>query len=194
MNLLQESLYWIASGLLVPCIVFLLFMLVQCLLAIGQYLANKGNETGAIETLGQWVSLGELTQDSLPKSIDKLASYACLIKILASRDFALNRLFVSQYESGIEKHLSRYSFFAKLGPITGLVGTLIPMGPALKGLADGNIQALAGQMQIAFTTTVIGLIVGAIGLTLYQKHKRQAFKELAIIDFILEQQEASCEK
>jgi biopolymer transport protein ExbB/TolQ len=194
MNLLQESLYWITSGLLVPCIVFLLFMLVQCLLAIGQYLANKGTEAGAIETLEQWVISGELTKDSLPKSIDKLASYACLTKLLASRDFALNRLFVSQYESGIEKQLSRYSFFAKLGPIMGLVGTLIPMGPALKGLADGNIQALAGQMQIAFTTTVIGLIVGAIGLTLYQKHKRQAFKELAIIDFILEQQEASCEK
>ncbi len=194
MNLLQESLYWITSGLLVPCIVFLLFMLLQCLLATGQYLANKSNQKDVIDELDNWASLGDLTKETLPKSINKLASHTALTKILASSDLALNRLVISQYESGIEKYLSRYSNFAKLGPITGLVGTLIPMGPALKGLADGNIQELAGQMQIAFTTTVIGLIVGAIGLTLYQKHKRQVFKELTILDFILEKQEVSCEK
>ena len=113
---------------------------------------------------------------------------------MTSNDLAFNRLLISQFESDIEKLLSRYSNFAKLGPITGLVGTLIPMGPALKGLADGNIQQLAGQMQIAFTTTVIGLIVGAFGLILYQIHKRQAFTELAVLDFVLEKQEALCEK
>lgn len=194
MNILQESLYWITSGLLVPCIVFLLFMLIQCLFEVGSNIAKKTSRQEALKELQNWVSSNVLTPITLPQTAEKLISSKPLTQILTSNDLTLNRLLISQFESDIEKLLSRYSNFAKLGPIAGLVGTLIPMGPALKGLADGNIQQLAGQMQIAFTTTVIGLIVGAIGLLLYQIHKRQAFAELTILDFVLEKQEVASEK
>ena len=43
----------------------------------------------------------------------------------------------------------------------GLVGTLVPLGPALTGLATGNIQTLAGNLVIAFTTTTFGILIGA---------------------------------
>jgi biopolymer transport protein ExbB/TolQ len=51
---------------------------------------------------------------------------------------------------------------AKVGPILGLMGTLIPMGPALIGLSQGDIKSMADNLVIAFATTVIGLVVGGI--------------------------------
>ena len=35
------------------------------------------------------------------------------------------------------------------------MGTLIPLGPALNGLAKGDMQALSGNLIVAFTATVI---------------------------------------
>jgi biopolymer transport protein ExbB/TolQ len=42
------------------------------------------------------------------------------------------------------------------------MGTLIPLGPALLGLAQGNIKQLSDSLVIAFTTTVVGIVVGGI--------------------------------
>jgi biopolymer transport protein ExbB/TolQ len=50
----------------------------------------------------------------------------------------------------------------KVGPILGLMGTLIPMGPALIGLSQGDIKSMADNLVIAFATTVIGLVVGGV--------------------------------
>ena len=189
MNYLQESLYWLTSGLLVPCILFLLYMLIQSLMAVGQYLSTNKQSKAAMSQLVQWSQSKSPLQTPLPASTEKLTNYQTYAQVISYQDSAQSRLLVSHLETDIEQQLSRYSNLAKLGPITGLVGTLIPMGPALQGLADGNIQQLAQQMQIAFTTTVIGLIIGAIGFTLHQIHKRQSFKELALFDFILDKQE-----
>lgn len=50
----------------------------------------------------------------------------------------------------------------KVGPSVGLLGTLIPMGTSLASLATGNLEAMAGQMVVAFTTTIIGLATGTL--------------------------------
>jgi outer membrane transport energization protein ExbB (TC 2.C.1.1.1) len=50
----------------------------------------------------------------------------------------------------------------RVGPILGLMGTLIPMGPALVSLSRGDVQSMAASLIIAFATTVIGLVVGGI--------------------------------
>lgn len=50
----------------------------------------------------------------------------------------------------------------KVGPSLGLLGTLIPMGTSLASLATGNLDAMAGQMIVAFTTTIIGLATGTL--------------------------------
>lgn len=194
MNYLQESLYWLTSGLLVPCILFLLYMLIQSLMAVGQHLSTNKQSKAAMSQLVKWSQSESPLQTPLPASTEKLTNYQTYAQVISYQDSAQSRLLVSHLETDIEQQLSRYSNLAKLGPITGLVGTLIPMGPALQGLADGNIQQLAQQMQIAFTTTVIGLIIGAIGFTLHQIHKRQSFKELALFDFILDKREQADER
>ena len=68
----------------------------------------------------------------------------------------------------------------------GLMGTLIPMGPALVGLATGDISAMAYNMQVAFATTVVGLLVAAIGVATLQVRQRWYAREANDLEYLVE--------
>ena len=91
---------------------------------------------------------------------------------------------VSEYELALGKELDQAKILVKFGPILGLMGTLIPMGPALAGLSSGDIASMAYNMQVAFATTVLGLFAGAVGFVLYQAKQRWAQKDLVRLDFV----------
>jgi biopolymer transport protein ExbB/TolQ len=68
----------------------------------------------------------------------------------------------------------------KVGPSLGLLGTLIPMGTALAAMAGGNLEAMAGQMVVAFTTTIVGIASGTIAfvvLSVRQKWVAESSRE-----------------
>jgi biopolymer transport protein ExbB/TolQ len=65
-------------------------------------------------------------------------------------------------EERIRRGLVTSRTLVKVGPSLGLLGTLIPMGSSLAALAAGNLEAMAGQMVVAFTTTIIGLATGTV--------------------------------
>ncbi len=71
-----------------------------------------------------------------------------------------------------------------MGPILGLMGTLIPMGPALVGLASGDIASMAYNMQVAFATTVVGLVVSAVGFVTQQMKERWAVANTTILEYL----------
>ena len=51
---------------------------------------------------------------------------------------------------------------AKLGPMFGLLGTLIPLGPGVMALGQGDTVTLSQSMSIAFDTTIAGIITAAV--------------------------------
>lgn len=51
---------------------------------------------------------------------------------------------------------------AKLGPMFGLMGTLIPLGPGIIALGRGDTLTLSQSLLIAFDTTVAGLAAAAV--------------------------------
>ena len=65
-------------------------------------------------------------------------------------------------EERLRHTLAPSRMLVKVGPSMGLLGTLIPMGTSLASLATGNLEAMAGQMVVAFTTTIIGLATGTL--------------------------------
>ena len=46
------------------------------------------------------------------------------------------------------------------------------MGPALVGLAQGDMSSMAYNMQVAFATTVVGLVIAAVGIITLQVKQR----------------------
>lgn len=73
---------------------------------------------------------------------------------------------VAEHEEKLRHNLDGPRALVKLGPSLGLIGTLIPMGSSLAAMASGNLQAMAGQMVVAFTTTIVGLATGTIAYAL----------------------------
>ena len=72
------------------------------------------------------------------------------------------RALVLESEERLRHSLNAARVLVKVGPSLGLLGTLIPMGSSLASLATGNLEAMAGQMVVAFTTTIIGLATGTL--------------------------------
>jgi biopolymer transport protein ExbB/TolQ len=99
-----------------------------------------------------------------------------------------NRLYAEKeivdFELACEKDLAQSKTITRLGPMLGLMGTLIPMGPALVGLAAGDIASMAQNMQVAFSTTVVGLFAGALGYVLQLIKQRWYIEDLNNLEFI----------
>lgn len=89
-------------------------------------------------------------------------------------------------EVRMAKRLEQTRIIATIAPMLGLMGTLIPLGPALIGLSQGDIVQLANNLMIAFATTVVGLFAGSIGYVLTQVRKRWYWQDMIDIDYILD--------
>jgi biopolymer transport protein ExbB/TolQ len=86
-------------------------------------------------------------------------------------DARLERLVQRADANGVRR-LDGVRFVVRVGPALGLMGTLIPMGISLAGLAQGNLPKMAESMTTAFTATVVGLAcsVSAYVLSLVREH------------------------
>lgn len=93
---------------------------------------------------------------------------------------------MSDFEADADKDLSVSKTLTKLGPMLGLMGTLIPMGPALVGLSAGDISSMAYNMQVAFATTVVGLFSSAVGFITQQVKQRWYMRDLSCLELVSE--------
>lgn len=77
-----------------------------------------------------------------------------------------------------KKRIERADFITRLAPMLGLMGTLIPLGPGLAALGDGDVKILSTAMSVAFDTTVLGLLCGMIGFVIARLRRRWYDKAL----------------
>ena len=91
---------------------------------------------------------------------------------------------LQDYELKIAKELEIPKILARIGPMLGLMGTLIPLGPALMALSKGNVELLATNLITAFATTVLGLIVGGVGYISSLVKKRWYLQDLSDMEYI----------
>lgn len=189
MNVISNILYWISTGLLVPVIVLLIFFFIRALILIGaffgQYLQHKKTAIPFYDRIEK-LSVGnyadfEAALPAKPKNV--MMGYAEKI-VAAKGNDARIELLLSEYELEASKELSTAKMLTKMGPILGLMGTLIPMGPALVGLSTGDIASMAYNMQVAFATTVVGLVVSAIGFLTQQVKERWSIKNITMLEYL----------
>ncbi|GAA0879183.1 MotA/TolQ/ExbB proton channel family protein [Algoriphagus jejuensis] len=186
MEILNQVLYWISTGLMLPVVVILLFLFLKSLAALGGFYGayvSRLKVGKLLEPFMAGLSGRSVKESELPSGRYVLLSY--FDQLLQAKGSEVRReKILSEFELEMSRKLSATKNMSKLGPILGLMGTLIPMGPALVGLASGDIASMAENMQVAFSTTVVGLIVGAIGFTLTEIRQRWFAKDLASLQFV----------
>lgn len=171
LGLLENGLFALSQVLRLPVIALLwvcvgaaLFMAGGCVL---ESLERRRERRGF--DLKTWLAPGEV----LAADAERLARLpaplrAFLREVAAERDresFAHGGLehVVLEREHQVHQTLRGSRLLVRVGPSLGLLGTLIPMGTALASLTAGNLEAMAAQMVVAFTTTIVGLSAGTIG-------------------------------
>lgn len=93
---------------------------------------------------------------------------------------------LQEYEFYTVKRLERTRVLVRLGPMLGLMGTLIPLSPALVALANGDTQELADNLRIAFSVTVIGLLIGGLAFTVSIIRDRIYSQDISDLEYLLE--------
>ena len=191
MELISDILYWISTGLLVPVIVILIYLFLRALVLagsfFGQYLAIRKSSARIRK------ALTGVTRENIDAAADQLPRKSGMVVVQYVRQIIehkdnpaeVQRL-LSEFEIAADKDLSTSKMLSKLGPMLGLMGTLIPMGPALAGLASGDIASMARNMQVAFATTVTGLVAAAIGYITSQVKQRWYLQDMANLEYLAE--------
>jgi biopolymer transport protein ExbB/TolQ len=99
-------------------------------------------------------------------------SETMMSKALADHDFRAMR------------RLERTRLLVRAGPALGLMGTLIPLSPALAGLASGDVATLSQNLRVAFSVTVLGLLIGAIAFSLSLVRDRLYGQDISDLEFV----------
>lgn len=191
MNTISDIMFWISTGLLVPVVVLLIALFFRSLMLVGsffgQYITVRKTDRlirEQLEDLGPGEI--EILSDRLPEKNTALV-VVYMRRILENWNCpARVQRLLANFEIAADKDLAISRTLTKMGPILGLMGTLIPMGPALVGLSTGDIASMAYNMQVAFATTVIGLFAGAIGFLTQQVKQRWYLQDMADLEFVAE--------
>jgi biopolymer transport protein ExbB/TolQ len=98
---------------------------------------------------------------------------------------------LADFDLGSIRRLERTRILVRFGPALGLMGTLIPLSPALEGLAEGNTKQLTSNLRVAFSVTVLGLLIGAIAFTISLVRDRLYAQDLSDMESIAFELEAA---
>ncbi len=189
MDAITQVLFWISNSLLIPNIIALIVLFVYSLLLIGSFynsFMTKRRVDALLdgETDITLARLREKRQQLHQDSPSLLVRY--LVRILDRKEITEEYLQyqLSQFESDAEREVNVPRILIKVGPVLGLIGTLIYMSPALVGLSSGDIESMAYNMQIVFATTVVGLVICLVGLITQQYKQRWFALDLARLEYV----------
>jgi len=189
MEIISKSLFWVANSLLIPDIIILLILFGRSLLLVGgfynQMMLKRRNDTlfnRKIKALTP-TTVNEL-QSLLPEKDNSLFVKYLRELLRSESNEAYSDYLLCSLENEADKDLSLSKMLAKMGPVLGLIGTLIAMSPALVGLSTGDISGMAYNMQVVFATTVVGLVISAIGLVTLQFKQRWYAKDIYNLEYI----------
>ncbi len=167
MGLLTNIFHLISTALLIPTMLLLLWCLFRALLFVGQVIRESVERARTGKALTRFSAA--LDAMSPPPALPTTGSI--LVETLtralrAEDDLLLVERLVREAELAWDRQLEPLRNLVRLGPMFGLMGTLIPLGPALMGLAAGDLQTMASNLIVAFATTVVGLVSAGIALVL----------------------------
>lgn len=170
---LSDILRAICSSLQTPVIILLIVLIAAALILLGSLIVEVFTERRHLK-----VHLPELVDELWEHETDTAECIAnsgllkrqkkALIEITKHPEItdvmreALAVRLLEEEKSHFDKIVKISDTVAKLGPMFGLLGTLIPLGPGIMALGNGDTFTLSQSLLTAFDTTVAGLSSAAV--------------------------------
>lgn len=137
----------------------------------------------AIYALGRFSSQWWLRRQNKLDYVKQIKNQLVPIHSLAG--FPIHNYFIENPQASEDelevvalKQLENLRIVTRIAPMLGLIATMIPMGPALQALADGNIQGISENLIIAFAAVIWGLVISSITFWPASVKKRWCANEL----------------
>ena len=188
---LSNALRAVSSGLQTPVMVILLFLIAVTVLLVGTLIGEifterrhmKQNMPQFADRIQECADLSEKEAESREEqsrlAAEKTAEVIRTSGLLKRQKKALLELtehhsitplmresmavrLLHEERSHYEKILKVSDIISRIGPMFGLLGTLIPLGPGIIALGQGDTYTLSTSLLTAFDTTVAGLISAAV--------------------------------
>ncbi len=191
---LENGLFALGQVLRLPVMALLWVCVATALFMSGQAVIDalmRRRERAGFD-VERWLNQGPVLGGSgeqpanLPKTL--IAFRAAIAELHSQGELARGGLehALLAHEELARKTLSWPRMLVRVGPSLGLIGTLIPMGTALAALASGNLEAMSGQMIVAFTTTIIGIACGTIAFVIAAVRQAWVTETVRELRFIAE--------
>ena len=204
-DMFNSSMHAISQSLLIPVMavlaIFFIYALVNLGILLSEYYRRRKLNYDVKQLITQFLLVkNHRNSDEIIKIIKTgqlpLSHKEVLITLIESSnqspEFRESLALKMVEDEGIKsaKRLERTDIIAKISPAVGLMGTLIPLGPGLTALGEGDIQSLANHLLIAFDAAVLGMAAAAIAFTISKIRRRWYEEEISnletLADTILE--------
>jgi len=191
----QAVIYAVATAMLYPVLVLEVVSLVGVVVDVGRLTAEaivRKRSVGSIED-GVAKARTALAEGRASDVIPPLVS--------ARRGRAWDRFFggfsathlgtphvdklIEDVEYGADRSLRWSRLLVRVGPMLGLMGTLIPISPALVALAQGDVQTLSDNLVIAFSSTVVGLLIGGLAYAITLSREHMYAQDMSDLEYVV---------
>ncbi len=168
---IEQTMYQLSDFFMAPVLCLIALLFIYSLFATGQFFSQT------LQRRNHCKSLLILLSSKLGANKElKLNGYP--LAILANE---IPNISQDQLDVAALKELEGVRNVSRLAPMLGLIATMIPMGPALKSLADGNIQGISENLIVAFSAVIFGLIIASITFWIASVKKRWMVEELVAL-------------
>lgn len=174
--LLKDLLHVVSQDFLVPTMFILALLIIYSVFCLGALAAELFTErrhfkhnvpafVNAVSDASYNDVLGIIEKSKLLKSQKEVLETVARNMGLSEEDlFAVAKAEVARGNARRKRTVARTDFAAKVAPMFGLMGTLIPLGPGIVAMGSGQVEVLSSSLLIAFDTTVAGLVAAVVCL------------------------------
>jgi biopolymer transport protein ExbB/TolQ len=195
---IDEAIFHVASALQVPVLILALLALALVIYELGSYAVElRGRRSRRFAALLQGADEARAALDggdataaqAAVSPIAQSSQMSAALRFIVSHakvpgaDNQLNKA-LADFDLESQRRLGRTRMLVRAGPALGLMGTLIPLSPALTGLANGNTGELSRDLRVAFSVTVIGLLIGAVAFAISLSRDRMYSQDLSDLQYV----------
>lgn len=198
---IEQVIYVIARALLYPVLISAIICLVWVLVELGWlgyeiYLRKRYRDLERLEARAIWARQAFINgrpseaYNYLAQNRYSLVVVNFLYELI--RNYQTAQIpekpvkLLEEYEFRTQQRLSKTRILVRVGPMLGLMGTLIPLSPALTALAEGDTQLLATNLRVAFSVTVLGLLIGGLAYLISAVRERMYSQDISDLEYMLE--------
>ena len=197
-NAVIDVLRALANSMKIPTIIILLLLIATTIVMLGTLIAEFFTERRHLK-----VKIPDLIAEMQGKSIEDLyvvidksgllkRQKTAVCKLLDMSDLpetereALGRQLLFDEQNRYEKITKVTDLIARVAPMFGLMGTLIPLGPGIIALGQGDTKTLSSSLLVAFDTTIAGLISAAVSYVISALRSRWYEQYLVGLETVME--------